>query len=233
MIRLKLKLPILLVLLSLAAAAGLVHIDRIVGYGGPPPADYDSRWDERGLQPDCGYSDETIAQLNLRFGRTPTIVRPGAGEDKVTVGPGTIVNIFDAESAATVEGHDILVIRDLDPRHLKITRSGADLMICGRKWAIQIVLIRQYCHNDFRNPPWNNRIEDIVFPEAKESWLADELYDSLPAGSDFPDAAYRARRYDPEDEKPDKQWDWRVKPFRDVLPGGWLSSLQCRMTARN
>ena len=229
----KLKLPILLVLISLAAAAGLVHIDRIVGYGRPPPGDYDALWEERGDQPSCGYSDAVIEELNRQFGARPTIIRPGGGDDKVFLGPGTIVNIFESASAATLDEHDILVIRGLDPRHLRITRSGPDLMICGRKWVIETVLIRQYCRNYSRSPPWNNEIEEIVFPETKESWLADALYDSLPAGTDFPDAAYRARHYEPEDDQADKPWDWTVKPFRDVLPSAWLSSIQCRMTAWN
>lgn len=225
------KLAVRLVLVSLACVLVLTNIDEFVGYGGPPPADYDSLWDEQGLQPDCGYSDETIASLNRGLGRTPTLVRPGGGEDRMTLGPGTIVNIFDSASAATVEEHDILFIRGFYPRDLKITRHGLDLMICGRKWAIQTVLIRQYCHNDSRNPPWNNRMEEIVFPEAKEVWLADELYDALPADSDFPGAAYRARLYDRDEEQVYRPWIWQVKPFRDTLPGAWLSSIQCRMTA--
>lgn len=228
------KLPLLLtllVLLAVAAAAGLIHIDRIVGYGGPPAGDYDARWDERGDQPDCGYSDEVIAGLDSRFAGMPAIVRPGGGGGRVTLGAGTIVNVFDSASPATLDEHDILIVQGFDPRHLRITRSGPDLMICGRKRVIQTVLIRQYCRNNSRNPPWNNEIEEIVFPEARESWLADALYDSLPAGTDFPGDAYRAQHYNAGDGQGAGTWAWTVRPFRDTLPGAWLSSIQCRLTA--
>jgi len=92
--------------------------------------------------------------------------------------------------------------------------------------------LRQYCRNNSGDPPWNNEIEEIVFPKVRESWLSNELYDSLPAGSDFPDAAYRERKYVlEEDQKTDEPW--RVRPFRDVLPTAWQSSIHCRFLARN
>lgn len=224
-----LKLSILFVVFFIVSAVGFFYIDRIVGYGGPPPGDYFARWMERDEQPDCGYPDEAIEGLNRRMAREPFGIQPGAGDDRVFMAAGAIVNIFDSESAATADGHDLLIMRGLYPRNLRFARSGPDLIICGRDRVIQAVVIRQYCHNNSRNPPWNNQIEEIAFPVYRETWLTDALFDGLPAGSDFPDAAYRARRYDIQDEEDSVRW--RVKPFRDVLPDAWMSSIDCRITA--
>ncbi len=230
------KLRTLLFLLPLAAFAfgvALYYIDDIVGPGGPPPRDYYERWEDSTEQPRCGYTEPISDEARERIEARPMTFMPEGGGDLILSRGSTFANFFDYASPVELDDHDTLVIHLLHTSETRLERLGPDLMICGKGWYFRIVIMRQYCHDISADPPWNNEIEEIVFPKDRESWLSNELYDSLPAGSEFPDAARRSETYGiKEDEDPEALTAaWTLKPFREVLPGAWGTSVQCRLGA--
>ena len=102
------------------------------------------------------------------------------------------------------------------------------MLICGDADRVEAVLIRQYCRGTDPARPWNNEFEEIAFPLAREIWLTDDLFDGLSAPADFPPATRVTEVYGLGQDALSAGRRWRVRPYRDVLPSAWWSSMDCR-----
>lgn len=218
----------LLVLLLVAVVPVLAMIDESLGRGGPPPEDY-----FRTYGPSGGYADARCRQSDgvalARLGsRGPGHIFPGGGGDMVTFASGGVAYIYDSASGRTGKDHDLLVIAGLRPDDIDFVRKGPHLLFCGRSAPLEVMVLRQYCRGDSPDGPWNNEVEEIAFPSAREIWITDELY----ARYDAPKDLLAAIRTDEIDEL--KQTltrnpeSWKVHPFSDMLPGDWFASWACR-----
>ncbi len=153
---------------------------------------------------------------------------PNGGGDLVTLGGPARIVLFDSSSPTTVQNHDTIVLLRAHPSGYDFVRNGADLLICGRSYWQELLVIRHYCFNATAEPPWNNQFEEITFPHARETWIADDLYDALGSDKDFPGAERVNKVYRIKKEHARSAAEkWRVRPFRDVLPLAWFTATLC------
>ena len=218
----------IVLIMAAIIALPLRFADAIIGYGPPAPDNYM----EVGSGPDSRNRDLQCPRMKF-VGGGPSWFWTGAGSDTVMVGIRGGMHLFDSASPQTGSEHDMVVINGFRPSQVRVIREGAHLLVCGRNMPLSVTIYRQYCRGVSNDVAWNNQFEEIVFPDAGEIWLADELLDGAPSRSDI--AALT--RLDEFEEgkaafKAHPKEDWRVRSFSDVLPSGWLSSLSCRHDLR-
>ena len=160
--------------------------------------------------------------------RGPGYIYTGAGADILDLPNGGVVFAYDSASGSTGKDHDMLVIGGLQPTAIDLQRKGPHLLICGRAAPIELMVLRQYCRGDAPGDSWNNGFEEIVFPGAREIWIADALFAHYHSTKEFL-AAIRADEIEelqiPLRRNPNS---WRVRPFSDVLPSDWFAPFACR-----
>ena len=203
-------------------ALPLRFADAIIGYGPPAPDNYMMKGG-----PDSRDRDVLCPNIEFTHGG-PNHFWTGAGGDTVMVGQGGGMRLFDSASPQTGDEHDMLVIDDIQPTDVRHIRKGAHLLVCGTRVALSVTIYRQYCRGASDGVAWNNQIEEIVFPIAGEIWLADEVLDNAPDRSDIAALTRIDRLTEAKIVAKKHAGSWRVRPFSDVLPSGWLSSLACR-----
>lgn len=214
----------LVIVVLLLVGVPLRFADALIGYG-PPAADNYMREDG----PDSRHRDARCAASGMRLVTPgPGSIWTGAGSDQVSVGMASSVRLFDSASDETGDEHDMLVIRDVRPSDIRTAREGAHLLICGVQVPLSVVVFRQYCHDTAEGGRWNNRIEEIVFTSASEIWIADELLDAAENPSDIASLTRIDESKEGKAALAKFSSHWRVRPFSDVLPSAWLSSLACR-----
>lgn len=202
----------------------LLNIDEVIGPGDPPPEDYFTRVYLQDRPAGCDGAkpiEQAVAQ------ETDTVLT-GAGSDTVTLNPDWRLEVFDTASPREPDRHDTLILSSANPARIRLERSGPHLLICGDADRTEAVLIRQYCRGADPARPWNNEFEEIAFPLAREIWLTDDLFDDLSEPADFPSASRVAEVYGLGQEVSAAARKWRVRPYRDVLPSAWWSSVDCR-----
>ena len=212
----------IVVVLAVIIALPLRFADAIIGYGPPAPDNYMM---EGG--PDSRDRDVLCPNIEFTNGG-PNWFWAGAGGDTVMVGPGGGMRLFDSASPQTGDEHDMLVIDDIRPTDVRLIRRGAHLLVCGKRVALSVTIYRQYCRGTSDGATWNNQIEEIVFPNAGEIWLADEVLDTASDRSDIAALTRIDRLQEAKIAVKKYAGSWHVRPFSDVLPSGWLSSLACR-----
>jgi len=208
----------IVIVLAVIIALPLRFADEIIGYGPPVP---DSYMEKGG--PDSRNRDVSCPHITFKNGG-PQWIWPGAGGDTVILGRGSGVRMFDSASSQTGTDHDTIVLENVRPGDVRAMREGAHLLLCGKTIPLSITLYRQYCRGVSDGTAWNNQFEEIVFPDAAEIWLADEVLESAPDRSDI--AALT--RINGLKDRTFNLKDWHIRPFSAVLPSGWLSSLACR-----
>jgi len=154
-------------------------------------------------------------------------ISPGAGSDTVIVAPPKRLVLFDTSSPTTAEEHDTIVLRWTHPTGYRFRRVGPHLLICGTVYWTEILLIRHYCFDATVEPHWNNQFEEIAFPHARETWLADDIYDALGTNQEFPGVERIRDRYEFKEHAKAAAEGWRVRPFREVLPLAWFAATSC------
>jgi len=217
----------LAVLGAVAAGFLLLYVDDVIGSGDPPPEDYFTRVYLQDRPPGC----DGAKPVDRAGAQETDMVLTGAGSDTVTVHPDWRLEVFDTASPREPDHHDTLVLAGTNPTAVRLERSGPHLIICGNGDRIEAVLIRQYCRGGDPERPWNNEFEEIVFPNAREVWLADDLYDHLGETAEFPPTTRVAEVYGLGQDFLPAGKRWRVRPYRDVLPSAWWSSMDCRRDA--
>ncbi len=217
--------------LGAAVIAALTwQIDRLIDSGPPPP---DRHEPIRGVtveRPEaCGPAKDDNA---LKALRDFSLFLPHGGGDTVILGNSFHGIIFDSASPTELDTHDRLILRGRLPEETRFIRVGPHLLICGEDPRSEILWLRHYCHGTHDGEPWNNSIEEIKFPEAREIWLRDDLLDELLS-------APNTRSAGTEEFEDPLIWitelslsRWTLRPFSEALPGDWLSSVQCRLDGR-
>jgi hypothetical protein len=217
---------VLAIVAMLVAVIGLPlrFADAIIGYGIPAPANYMQRDGPDSRDRDAHCPTNGAAPLN----KSSNYIWTGGGGDQVTVGRGSSARLFDSASPQTGDKHDMLVIGGIRPGEVRVIRDGAHLLICGTHVPFSITIYRQYCHGTGNGDAWNSQFEEIVFSSANEIWLADDVLDAAPDPSDI--AALTRIDESSEGKAALEKYTrfWRVRPFSDVLPSDWLSSIACR-----
>jgi len=217
-----------IVLAAAFAAAGTLAscVDSIVDSGPPPPGNYvAAKWKTADDRPNCGFQrpPEIAAQLQNDF----QLFELGAGSDTVAMNLPITLTVFDSESPQTLLDHDMLLLTG-PPGAFTYDRIGPHLLICRPSNFMSLLLARHYCHGVDDKMPWNNEIEEITFPWVRETWLNDSIYDAMPKDGSFPSLERVRDKYKLGEYAGAAQKEWTVKPFRDVLPSAWASSIDCR-----
>ena len=189
----------------------------------PTPQDY-----KRGIGPNKMRGDLSCDVGTLHVDeRVEKQVMSLGGGIKVGLAGAMRMVLFDSASPASIEEHEALVLSWAHPSAYEFRRVGPHLLICAPAYWQEILLIRQYCYDRTAEPPWSNQFEEITFPQARETWLADEIYDSLGADRVFPSLERIRDDYELKEHAEAAAEGWRVRPFRDVLPSGWFAAFQC------
>lgn len=122
----------------------------------------------------------------------------------------------------------MIVLRRAHPTGYQFRRVGPDLLICGTAYWQEILVIRHYCFDASAEPPWDNQFEEITFPDARETWLANNIYDALRSDEEFPGVERVRDKYKVKEEyAKSAAEEWRVRPFREVLPRSWFAAISC------
>jgi hypothetical protein len=202
----------------------LLKVDDVIGPGEPPPEDYFTGVYLQDRPAGCDGA-KPVEQAGAQ--ETDTVLT-GAGGDTVILSRNQRLEVFDIASPRDPDRHDTLILVRTNPATVHLERSGPHLLICGDAGRIEAVLIRQYCRGADPARPWNNEIEEIAFPLARETWLSNDLYDHLSEPADFPPPTRVVEVYGLGQDVSQAGKKWRVRPFREVLPSSWWASIDCR-----
>lgn len=219
-----LAFAVIALLTALAVGPVLVLVDRQLGHGGPAPEDYYREMTTMGRYGGVRCDGSSAGSGAGRLGR----IYPGAGGDMVISGAGAAFLTFDFDSPRTGDEHDLLVLGGLMPDQLKWSRHGPHLLICSRAEGVEMIVARQYCHGDSPEGPWNNQFEELVFPSARQIWLADDLYDEYRADGDLVAVSRADDITELKDIFLDAPEKWTVRSFGDALPRDWFAAYACR-----
>jgi hypothetical protein len=212
---------------ALAIAMACVDIDRFVDAGPAAPEDYAIlKWKTEDERPNCGVNRPPEVSASLK--KDLRLYMPSWGSDLMIIRNPLDLMIFDSASPQELTEHDTLVLPDTPRSTFTFKRIGPHLLICAPARFLSIAIARQYCHGGQGDTAWNNEIEEITFPQSRETWLDDKIYDSMPRDGSFPSVDRLRDFYQMGDFAQEAKKEWHVKPFRDVLPGAWLSSIECR-----
>jgi hypothetical protein len=166
--------------------------------------------------PRCGF--EATGDGNDKNGKFNTMNFTGQDSPTLELGGHMPVLAFDGGSERTLEKHDTVLLPLGGPADYSMTRIGTSLRICSARQRISLFFVRHYCRGAAPGAVLNNEIEEITFPKARVTWLADELYDRAVAGDPFPPLHRIASLYGVADETSLLKRPWTVRRFSDVLP---------------
>lgn len=149
------------------------------------------------------------------------------GPDKVILENGMLAHLFDYGSPRTAEEHDQLIMPEEPPSELKPERKGSALLLCDKE-RLGVVIVRQYCIEKEGSAPWNNEIEEIVFPKYGEVWLTDELYAGVANPASYAPAPTQLQELRAKYPGFVIQNTWRARRFSEVLPAATDVNTDCR-----